>query len=168
MEIKVAVEPVLPPRLFKNRSVVALLLCTFFISLSFQAVNFHMAIYFQVVRGDSATSSGLRMLASQLGLTVTTISTGRFIAVTGRYKVLLSIGSALVATAIGLLSLLDTNTSWLRKKWCCQIQSCQAILILFIVLRDLWYLGYWRFRIWIYVCLNEYFSSSVSREARYW
>ncbi|KAI7885783.1 MFS general substrate transporter [Lichtheimia hyalospora FSU 10163] len=112
VEIKVAVEPVLPPRLFKNRSVVAILLCTFFVSMCFQSMIFHMAIYFQVVRDDTATMSGLRMLSMQFTLSIFTISAGRFIAVTGKYKFLLYVGSALVATGIGLLSLLDISTSW--------------------------------------------------------
>ncbi|KAJ8662541.1 hypothetical protein O0I10_001502 [Lichtheimia ornata] len=112
VEIKVAREPVLPPRLFKDRTIVVLLLFTFFVALCYQSMNFHMAIYFQVVRDNSATMSGVRMLPMQLTLSISSISSGRFIAMTGKYKILLSLGSALIATCMGLLSILDINTIW--------------------------------------------------------
>lgn len=137
VEIKVAREPVLPPRLFKDRAIVVLLLFTFFVALCYQSMNFHMAIYFQVVRDNSATMSGVRMLPMQLTLSISSISSGRFIAMTGKYKILLSLGSALIATCMGLLSILDINTIWGRKLLYHQKQTRQAIMLIMFLLLSL-------------------------------
>lgn len=133
VEIKIAREPVLPPRLFKDRSKVALMLYTFLLAMSFQSINFHMAIYNQMVRDNSATMSGVRMLPMPLTLSIFSISSGRFIALTGKYKIPLSLGAALVTTCVGLLSILDTDTSWGRKLSYHHRQSHQVMLIMLLL-----------------------------------
>ena len=56
VESKFAREPLMPPRLFKNRTVVSILVTYWFVGITFFSLVYYLPIYFQVVRGDSAVS----------------------------------------------------------------------------------------------------------------
>jgi RsiW-degrading membrane proteinase PrsW (M82 family) len=85
VETKVA-EPLMPPRLFKNRSVVAVLLTNWLLGMTFFSMLYYLPVYFQVVRGDSATWSGIRLIPMQLFLSVIATVVGFFISKSGIYK----------------------------------------------------------------------------------
>jgi Na+/melibiose symporter-like transporter len=88
--------------------------CIIFCGGYFAAV-YYIPIYFQSVDGTNPTMSGVRNLPLIIGVTFSTIASGIFISVTGRYQPLL-IGSAAVAcVGAGTLYLLDTHTS--TGKW---------------------------------------------------
>ncbi|KAI9247682.1 major facilitator superfamily domain-containing protein [Phascolomyces articulosus] len=112
VEKKYATEPLMPPRLFKNRSVVAILLVNLFFGLAFFATVYYLPIYFQVVRGDSATWSGIRMIPMQMVIAVLSTFSGLFISKTGIYRPLVTIGMAFLTLCLGLFSLFDVETSW--------------------------------------------------------
>lgn len=76
VEIKVAKEPLFPPRLFLLRSVVALSLLNLFSGIVFFGVVYYLPIYFQIVRGNSATWSGIRLIPMQLLISVFSTLTG--------------------------------------------------------------------------------------------
>ena len=78
----------MPPRLFKNQSVVATLLVNFFFGISFLTTIFFLPVYFQVVRGDSAMWSGIRLIPMQLGITTFAITSGKLITKFGKYRLL--------------------------------------------------------------------------------
>ena len=86
VEVKFASEPLMPPRLFKNRSVVALLSVNLFFGLTFFAALYYLPIYFQVVRGDTATWSGIRLIPMQMVIAVLSTFSGLFISKTGIYR----------------------------------------------------------------------------------
>ncbi|ORE10645.1 MFS general substrate transporter [Rhizopus microsporus var. microsporus] len=111
VETKVA-EPLMPPRLFKNRSVAAVLLTNWFLGMTFFSMLYYLPIYFQVVRGDSATWSGIRLIPMQLFLSVFATVVGFFISKSGIYKPLPPIGMALLTICVGLLSILDLDSSF--------------------------------------------------------
>jgi MFS family permease len=66
------------------------------------------------VTGASATNSGLLMLPLMGGLMLTSITSGRIITRTGRYKVWPVTGMAVAAAGMFLLSLMDTGTTRLE------------------------------------------------------
>jgi hypothetical protein len=86
VESKFAKEPLLPPRLFKNRSVVSVLLTNWFFGIAFFSIVYYLPIYFQVVRNDSATWSGIRLIPMQMVLCTLSTVSGIGISKTGIYK----------------------------------------------------------------------------------
>jgi EmrB/QacA subfamily drug resistance transporter len=106
-----AEEPLLPLRLFRDRIFSASSAVGFVVGLAmFGAVAF-LPVYFQVVRGVSATSSGLRLTPMMIGVVSTSIIAGRLITARGRYRVYPIIGTAIMTAALYLLSTIDTSTS---------------------------------------------------------
>jgi MFS family permease len=109
-----APEPILPLRLFRRRTFVLASSIAFLVALSmFGAVAF-MPLYLQVVKGVSATSSGLRLTPMMAGLLITSIGSGQLIARTGRYRIFPILGTAILACGLYLLSTLDVGTPMLR------------------------------------------------------
>ncbi|HEY7269278.1 MAG TPA: MDR family MFS transporter, partial [Dehalococcoidia bacterium] len=103
-------EPLLPPRLFKDpvfrvSSAIGMVLGV----AMFGAIAF-MPVYMQVVKGASATGSGLRMLPMMLGVVTSSTLSGRYISQTGRYRIFPIAGCGLVLAAIILLSRLGAHT----------------------------------------------------------
>ncbi|KAF7725936.1 hypothetical protein EC973_009173 [Apophysomyces ossiformis] len=114
VEVKFAKEPLMPPHLFKNRSVVSVLLTNIFFGIVFFAMIYYLPIYFQVVRGDSAMWSGIRMIPMQMIICVFSTASGLFISKTGIYRPLLGIGMGLITLCVGLISMFGLETSWSR------------------------------------------------------
>ncbi len=113
-ETKVATEPILPMRLFRN----AVFAVASTLSLITGAVMFGAIIflpqYLQTVRGVSPTISGLRLLPLLAGLLITSIGSGRMISKTGKYKSFVVAGTGVTAVGIALLAVIRVNTnSWL-------------------------------------------------------
>jgi MFS family permease len=71
----------------------------------------YIPFYFQVVDGDSPTKAGLRMLPMMVGLLITSITSGRLISKTGRYRFFPIAGIAVTTVGLGLMSTMDENTS---------------------------------------------------------
>lgn len=108
-----AEEPMIPLRLFRNRTV---LICTLMGmgagTIAFGAAQF-LPLYFQDSLFVSPTESGLRMMPQMVGVTMATFGVGRLIARTGRYKRYPVVGTALAS--LGLLAvalMLDADTSY--------------------------------------------------------
>jgi hypothetical protein len=111
IEARVA-EPMMPPRLFKNRSIACNLAANWFFGMTFCSFIYYLPIYFQVVRGDTAMWSGIRLIPMQMIICVSSTLAGIFISKRGIYRPLLPIGMALVTLSTGLLSLFGKYTSW--------------------------------------------------------
>ncbi|KAG0292458.1 hypothetical protein BGZ98_002566 [Dissophora globulifera] len=111
IEWKQALEPIIPFRLFKNQTNVAVFLTSFFVGMGFFGIMFFMPLFFQIVRQESATSSGLEMLPLIVGLLIASISSGFMVSKWGKYRPFIWIGLALSTTGIGLLTLLVENSS---------------------------------------------------------
>jgi len=106
-------EPVLPPRLFKNRVFTAASGVGLIVGFAmFGAITF-LPLFFQTVNGASPTGSGLRIVPLMVGLLVTSIGSGRVISRIGRYKPFPIAGTALMTVGFILLSGLDTTSTTL-------------------------------------------------------
>jgi MFS family permease len=104
-------EPILPLRLFSNRVAAVCFAISFLLgAVMFGATSF-LPLFLQTVTGASATNSGLLIVPLMAGLTVSSIITGRFISVTGRYRIYPIVGTALCAIGIAMLSRMGTDTS---------------------------------------------------------
>ncbi len=86
VEKKFAKEPIMPPRLFTNRSVVSVILTNLFFGMTFFSAVYYLPIYFQVIRGDSAMWSGIRLIPMELLIAVFATFSGIFISKKGIFK----------------------------------------------------------------------------------
>ncbi len=109
-----APEPLLPPRLFKDSIFNVSSGIGFVIGLAmFGAVAF-LPVYLQVVKGASATGSGLRMVPMMFGIVTSSIVSGKIISDTGRYRIWPIAGTVLVSLALLLMSRLTVTSSYLE------------------------------------------------------
>ncbi|HET9143591.1 MDR family MFS transporter [Actinophytocola sp.] len=108
-----AAEPILPMRLFRSRVFAVASLLSFITGFAmFGAITF-LPLYLQVVKGNTATESGLRMLPMVLGLLVAAMGSGVVVSRTGRYKIFPIVGAAVTAVGLYLLSTMDEATGYL-------------------------------------------------------
>ncbi len=109
-----AAEPVMPLGLFRNPVVavaMAIGLCVGFAMMGSMAF---LPLFLQIVHGQSPTASGLFLLPMVLGLFLTSITSGRLVTRTGRYKPYPIAGMAVTSLGLFLLSRLGPETSDLR------------------------------------------------------
>ncbi|MGZ4445112.1 MAG: MDR family MFS transporter [Nocardioides sp.] len=111
VEARVAVEPIIPLRLFKDRTTALATTASVFVGVAMFGSTVYLSQYFQLARGMSPTHAGLMTIAMVGGLLVSSIVTGRIISDTGRWKRWLVGGMVLVITGLGLLGQIDETTN---------------------------------------------------------
>lgn len=105
-----ATEPILPPRLFRNRTFALTSASGFIIGLAMFGGIVFLPLFLQVVVGASATNSGLLLIPMMVGIIGSSVIGGRLITHTGRYKIFPVIGSALATLSFFLLSTMGVGT----------------------------------------------------------
>jgi EmrB/QacA subfamily drug resistance transporter len=105
-------EPVLPMRLFHSRVFTVASLLSFITGFAMFGCITFLPLYLQVVKGATATQSGLRMLPMVLGLLFAAVFSGVVVSRTGRYKIFPIVGAAVTAIGMLLLSTLDRMTGY--------------------------------------------------------
>ncbi|HSK25641.1 MAG TPA: MDR family MFS transporter [Jiangellales bacterium] len=102
-----APEPILPMRLFRNRTFAIGNGVGFLFGFGFFGAIIFLPLYLQIVRGATPTQSGLQLLPLVLGIFTTANLSGHLITRTGRYKAWPITGLGIVAVAMFMLSRLD-------------------------------------------------------------
>jgi EmrB/QacA subfamily drug resistance transporter len=110
VEARVAIEPIIPLRLFKDRTTALATAASILIGVSMFGATVFLSEYFQNSRGMSPTEAGLMSIAMVGGLLVSSIVTGRIISNTGLWKRYLVGGMVLVVVGISLLSTINATT----------------------------------------------------------
>ncbi len=105
-----APEPILPLRLFGNHTFTLTAAVGFVVGLAMFGSIVFLPLFLQTVTGVTATSSGLLLLPQMVGMLSTSITTGRLISRTGRYKRYPVAGTLIMALGLGLLSTMDAAT----------------------------------------------------------
>ncbi|KAI1471039.1 MFS general substrate transporter [Daldinia caldariorum] len=104
-------EPVMPLRLFGNRTALIVYVISFLNSAENYWQFFFIPLYFQGVRLSSPSQSGVELLVYSLvgipGAAIALLMLSKW----GRYKIIHIIGSAMFTLGVGLLSIMDQNTS---------------------------------------------------------
>jgi len=106
-----AKDPIIPLRLFKNR---IFDLSNIIIMISAAAMFgsiLYIPVFFQMVIGDSATSSGLVLLPLMFGIVFGSIVSGQIVSRTGKYRAVGLIGFSVATIGLFLLSHLTTSSS---------------------------------------------------------
>jgi MFS family permease len=106
-----AAEPILPPRLFRDRTFVFAALASAFTGMAMYGVMIYMPQYLQIVKEMSPTASGLMTLPMVIGMLVASISSGRIVTHTGRWKPFPAVGLLLVTAGLVMLSRLHAGSS---------------------------------------------------------
>jgi drug resistance transporter, EmrB/QacA subfamily len=101
---KVAREPVLPLRLFLNRSFWVCSLLGMVVGFSLWGSVTYLPVYLQVVRGMTPTGSGMQLLPLMGGVLTMSITSGQIISRTGHYKSFPILGMAVMSSGLWLVS----------------------------------------------------------------
>jgi predicted MFS family arabinose efflux permease len=110
VEGRVAADPIIPLRLFKDRTMVLATIASAMIGVAMFGSTVYLSQYFQLSRGMSPTHAGLMSIAMVGGLLVSSIVIGRVITRTGLWKRYLVGGSMLVVVGFTLLATIDHAT----------------------------------------------------------
>nr|WP_179617176.1 MDR family MFS transporter [Nocardioides marinisabuli] len=110
VEARVAVEPVVPLRLFRDRTIALATTASVLIGVAMFGSTVYLSQYFQTARGMSPTAAGLMSIAMVGGLLVSSIVSGRRITTTGLWKRWLVSGMTLTVLGLGLLGTIDDTT----------------------------------------------------------
>lgn len=100
---RTAKQPVLPLSFFKNKTYTLMIGASLLFGAAFLGAILYLTQFNQQVFGATASEAGLMLLPMVGGVMVSSITVGRLIASTGKYKSFISAGFAL--TAISVLSL---------------------------------------------------------------
>ncbi|KAG0034628.1 hypothetical protein BGZ81_003941 [Podila clonocystis] len=111
VEWRVAREPIVPIHLFKIRNLWATYGSLFFGGMAFFGIFFYLPVYFQVVKGESATVGGLETIPFVFGILFTSVGSGLWTMKKGTFAFFPALGFSilLVGAGLGILFVQDTT-----------------------------------------------------------
>ena len=104
----------LPPRILKNRSVLAGLTFSLCCNSAMSIVEYYLPIYFQTVRQFSAAESGYLIFPVVGGFALATLLAGWGVTTVGYYTPFMLLGSVLMPLFSGLLTTVGASTELVR------------------------------------------------------
>lgn len=104
----------LPPRILRNRSVLAGFVFTLCCNSAMNVVEYYLPTYFQSVRSYSPAESGYLMLPMVLGFLLAMLAQGSGVTIVGYYVPFMLAGSVLMPVFAGLLTTLTVDTELAR------------------------------------------------------
>ncbi|MEV6190842.1 MFS transporter [Streptomyces sp. NPDC051920] len=107
-----ASEPIIPLRLFRNRTITLSSLASLFVGVAMFTGTVFFSQYFQLARDKSPTMSGVMTIPMIGGLFVSSTVSGQIITKTGRWKYWLVSGGFLVTAGLGLLGTIRYDTAY--------------------------------------------------------
>lgn len=107
-----ASEPIIPLRLFRNRTITLASLASLFVGIAMFAGTVFFSQYFQLARGKSPTMSGVMTIPMIAGLFLSSTVSGQVITKTGRWKAWLVTGGFLITAGLGLLGTIRYDTAY--------------------------------------------------------
>ncbi|MFI6860086.1 MFS transporter [Streptomyces sp. NPDC050421] len=107
-----ASEPIIPLRLFRNRTITLASLASLFVGVSMFAGTVFFSQYFQLARGKSPTMSGVMTIPMIAGLFLSSTLSGQIITKTGRWKAWLVSGGFLITAGLGMLGTIRYDTAY--------------------------------------------------------
>jgi EmrB/QacA subfamily drug resistance transporter len=109
-----ASEPIIPLRLFRNRTITLASLASLFVGIAMFAGTVYFSQYFQLARDKSPTMSGVMTIPMIGGLFVSSTVSGLVITKTGRWKSWLLVGGVLLTAGLGLMGTMRYDTPYWR------------------------------------------------------
>jgi len=105
-----ASDPILPPRLFRNRTFLVASAASAAVGMAMFGVMIYFPQYLQIVKGMSPTASGLMTLPMVLGMLAASISSGMLVSRTGKWKAYPVAGMVLVVAGYLVRSRLEVDS----------------------------------------------------------
>jgi EmrB/QacA subfamily drug resistance transporter len=105
-------EPILPLTLFRNPIFRVATAFGFLIAMAMFGAMVFLPVYLQVVDGLTPTQSGLGMVPMIAGLFTASLSCGRYMARTGHYRWLPSMGALVTTAGLAILATMGTDTPY--------------------------------------------------------
>jgi EmrB/QacA subfamily drug resistance transporter len=102
-------EPIVPLRLFANRTIAAGTMLSAIIGIGLFSVTAYLPTYVQMAYQTTATVSGLVPIATVMGMLVSNLVTGFLASRTGRYRVYPILGTSLGAAGLLVMALLPVG-----------------------------------------------------------
>jgi EmrB/QacA subfamily drug resistance transporter len=109
-----AAEPLLPLRLFRNRSFCVAAALGLIVGFGLFGSVTYLPVFLQVVKGSSPTASGMQLLPLMGGMLTMSITSGQVISRTGRYKYFPITGMGVTTIGLLLLSRMTAGTTLLQ------------------------------------------------------
>ncbi|MEY3714410.1 MAG: hypothetical protein RJB59_213 [Actinomycetota bacterium] len=107
-----ATEPILPMTLFKNRTFTLTSIIGFIIGAGMFGAIVMLPLYLQIIQGNSATEAGLKLIPLMIGILAFTVTSGRQITKTCRYKSYPVAGTLIMSLGVFLMSTADVATPY--------------------------------------------------------
>jgi EmrB/QacA subfamily drug resistance transporter len=107
-----AKEPIIPLYLFKNHTFSLTSALGAVIGAGMFGAIVMLPLYFQVVKGYTATEAGLKLIPLMLGIVTTSIFSGKMISKHGHYKRFPIIGTSIMTVGILLMTRLQIDTPY--------------------------------------------------------
>lgn len=104
-----------PPRIFKQRSIMAGAWATLCIGAQMMIFVYFLPIWFQAIKGVNAVDSGIRLLPMLLPMVFASIVTGVLVSRIGYYAPPMIVGNCVLAVGCGLLTTLQVDSG--EGKW---------------------------------------------------
>ncbi|WP_405693295.1 MFS transporter [Streptomyces sp. NBC_01185] len=105
-------EPIIPLRLFRNRTITLASAASLFVGIGMFAGTVFFSQYFQLARDKSPTMSGVMTIPMIAGLFLSSTVSGQIITKTGRWKAWLVTGGFLLTAGLGLLGTIRYDTEY--------------------------------------------------------
>ena len=109
-ESKMAEDAILPLRVFRNKVFSVTSVVAFFVGMVMFGGLVLMPLYLQIVKQETPTRSGLQLTAFMAGLMGSSLTVGRVMQRTGRYKIFPIFGTAVMFVGAVLFSTLSLTT----------------------------------------------------------
>lgn len=109
-----AAEPIVPLRLFRNRTLSVITVVLFLFGIAMFGVVVYTPLFVQGVLGQTATGSGTILLPLVLTMSVVSILIGQMIGRLGSLRIFLMVGMGLLSLGAFLLSTMGSGTSSLQ------------------------------------------------------
>jgi EmrB/QacA subfamily drug resistance transporter len=106
-----AVEPIIPLSLFRSSVFVVIIGVTFLTAMGMFGSVSYIPLFVQSVIGTSATNSGLVTMPMMLTMSITSAAVGQVLARTGRYRILLVVGLAVMTVGMYMLTQMDVHSN---------------------------------------------------------
>ncbi len=107
-----AKDPIIPLRLFRSPTTALSSVASLFVGIAMFGATIFLAQYFQLARGDSPTTAGLRTLPMILGLFLSSTVAGQLVSRTGRWKRFIVTGGILLTAGLALMGTIAYDTDY--------------------------------------------------------
>lgn len=109
-----APEPIMPLRLFRSATFSICVVIGLLAGFAMFGALAYLPTFMQMVKGVSATVSGLLLLPLVFGMMITSVTAGALTSGLGRYKMFAVAGTAIAAIGMALLSRMSEHTGYLE------------------------------------------------------